>query len=734
MASVSSASKESTSDTQGDLPHLPACRSCHDRKVKCDNQRPKCAPCAAQGAACVMINPDGGPGFSRQYVTVSPLCLSLSGDISCNTLATNLPALLPYCRYIYELEQRARGLPVASWPTEAPESTSASVSPLTTSTTHETRGRTADSLSTVLPGGGLSFMSLLFTDPEWRKTNANLLQTLAAAARPAEIHVEYNPLPPPAEARQLFDSYLAGAHIQHPFLLRQDVQTLYAQVFLGDSQPKPLSDQVLFRTFMILAVASVVPHRKGLHARHPFGYYLSAMRHFDKNFLARGISAIQDLLLVCRFGIYHQTGTSVWEISQLCMRLCIEQGLHAKCTCRTNLLEEQLHRRVFWTSYLMDRYSSYTLNRPFAIADRDIQVNLPAHAEDEYIAAASELAFNLDSFTATHVPVLPNEMSVALCCISLRQISSRIHSQTSQLSKLYASPSSQPDLPLISGRVYKMVDDFTRELKAWRAATPKFDSPRCLYESEAWYDLLVARERLLLVRKAVDLVPKRDGLPSPWVLRLCLHSATRSISLYSSLFRESRITYTRSYFQTMFTAGLSILFCLTVSTEMKRADIEEACNALLDCEETLKQMALQLPDASPYATVFKTLHRNILQKLDQVRSCQPSIPASPTHGGFAQPQSVLGSTNAVSSGLGHETMQPTHTAHGDMPGRDIYDLHSLYQPHVDSGMMAANEVLNGTDASGWASLAYDTIWNMGNYSFVDPGDAQNLWNGMDFNF
>lgn len=34
------------------------------------------------------------------------------------------------------------------------------------------------------------------------------------------------------------------------------------------------------------------------------------MRHFDTGFMADGISAIQDLLLICRFAIYHHIGLS----------------------------------------------------------------------------------------------------------------------------------------------------------------------------------------------------------------------------------------------------------------------------------------------------------------------------------------------------------------------------------------------------------------------------------------
>lgn len=59
---------------------------------------------------------------------------------------------------------------------------------------------------------------------------------------------------------------------------------------------------------MILAVGSVFPYRNGAHHQHPEGYYLAALQHLGADFLTRGLDSVQDLLLVCRFGIYHRIG------------------------------------------------------------------------------------------------------------------------------------------------------------------------------------------------------------------------------------------------------------------------------------------------------------------------------------------------------------------------------------------------------------------------------------------
>lgn len=59
---------------------------------------------------------------------------------------------------------------------------------------------------------------------------------------------------------------------------------------------------------MILAIGSVLPFLNGTHDQHPEGYYLAALQRMDSDFLTRGLASIQNLLLICRFGIYHRIG------------------------------------------------------------------------------------------------------------------------------------------------------------------------------------------------------------------------------------------------------------------------------------------------------------------------------------------------------------------------------------------------------------------------------------------
>ena len=374
----------------------------------------------------------------------------------------------------------------------------------------------------------------------------------------------------------------------------------------------------------------------------------------------------------------------------------------------------------------MDRYSSTTLNRPFAISDKDISVNHPVNVNDDYIL--SGYMTDLDTVDQCHSPCQVSEMSVHLHCIKLRQISSLIHFELSQISK------DQSRIPnesfLSSGKIYAMVESFLDKLDDWRRSAPIFDDPQCLFERQEWYDILQARESHHLVRKAVDLAPKRDGLPPRYLLTLCLQSANRVTSLYSELFDTSMITYTRSYFQMMFTAGLSALFCISVGAGLEPTEVEESRTTLSRCESTLKKVSRQLPDAAPYVTMFEALHRHIIQKANTggLRSCgmSPSrISEDQLHN--VDPWNRVHVRANLSQGSLHlERANSSHEA-GDEP--------HVYQAS-DEGS-AVNTLAPGdafpinSDPLQWAFLTDDSLWNVGNYAYGDPNHFQGIFDGLD---
>jgi hypothetical protein len=307
------------------------------------------------------------------------------------------------------------------------------------------------------------------------------------------------------------------------------------------------------------------------------------------------------------------------------MRQCIELGLHVPAHRGTDLLKEQHRRRIFWECYILDRYSSGILGRPFAIAESDIQADLPIDASDETILQHSHAA----SLSDIAVPDTqsPSEVSVFIFCIHLRRITSRI------LSAFYTgrgnatcSGTSTPVNPLLAGHIYVKLHEFLAQLEAWRRTAPVFTEPKTLYERPEWYDFMLEKDKLLTIRGAIHRAPRRNGQPPADLLVICLACANRAIELYNDMMQAKIITWTRSYFHVIFTAGLSIIYC--VSLGVHNVDKRTATRNLHMCGQILQRFKQEMPDAGRFAVVFEILKDNLLrdhQSSSNVHNCEEPV-------------------------------------------------------------------------------------------------------------
>ncbi|KAH8656884.1 fungal-specific transcription factor domain-containing protein [Ilyonectria robusta] len=380
---------------------------------------------------------------------------------------------------------------------------------------------------------------------------------------------------------------------------------------------------------MVFALSAVTRYRKGESKEHPYGYYLAAQTHIGGFPLIGTLDTIQNLLLVTRFGMYHHVGTSLWEISRFCMRQCIEQSLHARPIRPLGLLEEQHQRRVFWECYILDRYSSGVLGRPFAIADKDITIELPIDAADGTITqstGANSLA-SIDIRTGSH----PTELSVFIFHIKLRKVTSRIHSEFYARRSIPSSSGAATPIPhrSSSGHIYVKLYQFLNELDLWRQDAPVFDSPQSLYERVEWYDFLLEKEKLLLIRGAIHIAPRRNGQPPDDLLVMCLDSATQIIELYNRMMQIKCITWTRNYFQVIFTAGLSIIYCVSVGVHNERSRtgyMHQPVITLALCSNILRGFRQEMPDAGRFAIVFEILKDNLLKDTNIISTLNTDQP------------------------------------------------------------------------------------------------------------
>ncbi|PVI00955.1 hypothetical protein DM02DRAFT_526037 [Periconia macrospinosa] len=369
---------------------------------------------------------------------------------------------------------------------------------------------------------------------------------------------------------------------------------------------------------MVFAVSATTKHRSGLTCQDPYGYFKAAEAYLGNIDLIGNVDAIQNLLLITRFGMYHHIGTSLWDISQLCMRQCIEWRLHLRRSVLLDPLTEQHYRRIFWACYVLDRHNSGILGRPFGILDTDIDVQLPADVDDETIVNSGVDSLDM---IAPRTDSRPTELSVFIHCIKLRQISSRIHtdfytgrSPSSHQSE-YAGNTSSSKFKSI-GHVYTSFSRFYSELKAWWSTNPTFSNPRSLYEKPEWHAFLYEKDLMLLARGALYNIPSRSysfGGPVKEIFLTCYQAASRVIELYGDLMQKGAITWTRTYFQVIFTAGLSVIYCISQGVVKDMMNGREPVKTLTLCREILALFREKMPDAGSFTFVFEVLESECIR-------------------------------------------------------------------------------------------------------------------------
>lgn len=512
-------------------------------------------------------------------------------------------------------------------------------------------------------------------------------------------------------------------HINHTFLVREDVLEVYNKVYMpvGDVQ---CTSQDLFRLFMLFAISGVTRYRAGLSKEHPFGYYLAALTHIGSIPLIGCPDSIQNSLLIGRFGMYHHIGQSLWDISHFCMRQCIELGYYAPPQRALPAIEEQKQRRIFWECYILDRYSSGILGRPFAIADEDISVELPILADDDALKAANISSLSEVSNIA---PSQPTEVSVFVFYIKLRQISSRIYTEFNSGRRQSARSANSTPMPFTSaGYVHMKVHNFLAQLDSWRQSAPVFTDPKSLYERPEWYDFLLEKDKSILIRGAMHTAPKlSNNAPPSDLLALSLRAATRVILLYSDMLDKKYITWTRSYFQGIFAAGFSILFYLNLKSDTAQdlsldTDVSPEA-ALQTCSRVLHSFEKEMPDVRSFTTIFDELKELGTRKLHQAHGkgaqfAHMTVPADQTTKGNLQ----VG--EATDWSLSHNRTQ----SQADTMNWDGQAADGANWDNTNLG-----EFSMGEDGLGWPLLTEEFMENLeaglGEYAWGFAGDDHCYW-------
>lgn len=198
---------------------------------------------------------------------------------------------------------------------------------------------------------------------------------------------------------------------------------------------------------------------------------------------------------------------------------------------------------------------------------------------------------------------LPTEMSVFVLFIKIRRISSRIQCDFFNAGKHRSrTGQSTPSSVIAAGHTQINVYQYLQEPESRRLQAPIFADPSMLCERQEWYDFLLEKEKLVLLRGSIHSAQKqRNGMPSLHLLKSCIQSAAKSIDLDANLFYQGHITWSRTYFQAIFSGAVCRLPPVVWEEDLRSFD---RCTALLVGVATLHRHSctLQARDARSWGS------------------------------------------------------------------------------------------------------------------------------------
>ncbi|CAI6097316.1 unnamed protein product [Clonostachys chloroleuca] len=394
--------------------------------------------------------------------------------------------------------------------------------------------------------------------------------------------------PPPDLAEGLVKAYFNNIHPQYPFLHRPTFnhwqkECMEAQLLGELDESKHMS---MFFTLM--------------------SYYHMALDYIAPVLDLETFESVQAILCCAVYSVRSPVGVSLWKISGMAIRQCIELGYHrnvAKFRRHADPLTAEISKRIFWVAYDLDRAAGLILGRPFGITDSSVDVELPLDVDDESITRDGILQ---NPRSAPGDP--PTAMTGALHNIRLRKLWSKM------AESLYLTISRHD-----GGEADMLIDRLRQELEDWRLSIPDqlilSADPLSVFASRDWFQLAYEHSILLLYRHYIigeqqvaiqNPVERQEKIDS--IFEECAYSARQMCMRYRRLYQSSSIQFTWGSLHILFLAGLTYLFCLwrcrSVRAKTRQTDVMNTCMA---CTMVLTITAERWSFATRYRDIFELL-------------------------------------------------------------------------------------------------------------------------------
>ncbi|KAK7755025.1 hypothetical protein SLS62_002839 [Diatrype stigma] len=454
-------------------------------------------------------------------------------------------------------------------------------------------------------------------------------------------------LPPRHAAQRIVDVYFSYRTPHIPILTRSMVEQHVERAYAALEQPHQglsrASERDLFISYMVFSVGLwSIPMAGGTRSPQSEGCFISALQFVDK-LLAYSPSNLETLtvmLLLAQYITLNPSKGSLWQLTGMSLRLCIDLGLHweteAILCLPQPLLEER--RRLYWATYRFDRLLAITLGRPFGIADQSMNTGYPSpHNLCDRASVSREAEADVHSQrAANHVLKLYRLES---------EIKHVLYHQLQGATLAY---------PRANYPVW--FHDIQSRLRTWQDEIPDLSeaSSESIYANQSWWGALWCNA-ILLLHRPNPLVP----VPTSESLQTCFDVSCRSIQAIKTLQREGKVSVAWMWAHHLFLAGLTMIYCIWQSQEVRNAaSIVDVMTAAQDCASTLSALTERFAPAGGCRDTFEGLSAATLKWLvarykdgnaenqhpvldNEIQALRENIPFSTTGWRVDEPTSIF---------------------------------------------------------------------------------------------
>ncbi|KAG6016205.1 hypothetical protein E4U43_004057 [Claviceps pusilla] len=408
-----------------------ACDRCRSKKIRCDGVRPTCSQCASVGFECRTSDQLSRRAFPRGYTeSLEERVRQLEAEVAeLKDLLDEKDEKLDMLSAMRGKHMRRSSVPSTSHTLPSPETTSSPKdSPASSSKEDSFRVQGSPLLFGVEnsdsyfmgPSSGRSFIM------SFKRKLQEMSQSFTDFNPEAFLHVQgCAPLnsgesvtasrPPP----RIFSDRCVNVYFQEfaplfPVLHKPSFLRIYDA--FGSDPEKVKCRHELAQLYLIFAIAGIASENPDLPQVAVCEQQWN--KAIQSLVLENTLSTLQCLILALLYCTLRADNKRVQHFKGLAVALSHRLGLHqSQKRFSFDVLTLETRKKVFWTLYTLDCFSSATLGLPKLLKEEDVQTEYPCDVDDEYIA---ENGFQ---------PTLPGEytrLSSALALFRLSRILARI--------------------------------------------------------------------------------------------------------------------------------------------------------------------------------------------------------------------------------------------------------------------------------------------------------------------